>query len=72
MSKDEFVKSLTSEGFDAGYSNGGIPTVFVESELDINEAHRAVKEAMHRLGYTQSYGIRIKKTEEFKAAHATG
>ncbi len=59
MSKDEFVKALISEGFNAGYSNNGIPTIFVKDALDIHEAHKAVKKAIQKLGYVQSYGISL-------------
>lgn len=61
MSKEEFVKTLKDKGFNAGFSNDGIPTVYVESEIDIHSANRAVKDAIKETGYRQSYGISTEK-----------
>lgn len=57
MSKDEFLKELSLEGFDVGFDSNGVPTVFVEDPLGINKAHRQIKLLIKNVGYDQSYGI---------------
>lgn len=66
MSKDEIIKILTDKGFDVGYDNNGIPTVFVDSSYDISSAHKHVELAIKDAGYDQSYGISLssKKNNE--------
>ena len=66
MSKEEFVQALKSEGLDASFANNGVPTVFVENPLEINKVNKMLKSTIKELGYTESYGISIKKAKEPK------
>ena len=63
MSKEEFVKALKDKGLNAGYSNDGIPTVFVGTVNDISQANGKVKEAIKELGYIESYGIALENKQ---------
>ncbi len=60
MSKDEFVKALSSEGLETGFSNDGIPTVFINDPNDIGNTNKIVKGVIKKLGYLESYGITVK------------
>ena len=59
MSKDEFITTLNAEGFEAGYANHGVPTVFVKSASDIHTAYTTIKKLIKANGYTESYGISL-------------
>lgn len=70
MSKDEFVKELSGEGFDVGYDSNGVPTVYVEDPSGINRAHKQIKLLIKNVGYDQSYGISILKKKVAMPAEA--
>ena len=63
MSKEEFVKELSKEGYDVGFDNYGIPTVFVEEPTMIHDAHKAIKTVGKKVGYDQSYGVSLSKAK---------
>lgn len=59
MSKEEFVTILSDKGYNAGFSNNGIPTVFVNDSLDIKKVNKSIIELIREKGYSQSYGISL-------------
>jgi hypothetical protein len=61
VSKDEFVKELSQEGYDVGFSSYGIPTVFVKESSMFHTASLAIKAVSKKVGYDQSYGISLLK-----------
>ncbi len=63
MSKEQFVEALLAEGFNSGFANTGIPTVFVNSAEEIKNVNKSIKRLIAENGYTQSYGISLLPTK---------
>ena len=59
MGKKEFVSALSEKGFQAGYSEDGVPTIFVNSVDDFPNVNQAIKNYMAESGFSQSFGITI-------------
>jgi len=64
MSKEEFIKEISDEGYNAGFNESGIPTVFVEDPNTINDVCKAIKVAIKKVGYNQSYSITLTKIKQ--------
>ena len=62
MTKDDFLKTLSEEGYKVSFQNG-IPTAFIEPAADINKTAKAITKHAKEKGYDQSFGIAYQKKE---------
>lgn len=70
MSKEEFISALKDEGYNAGYANNGIPTVFVDAAEEIKYVQKSLKKFVGKTDYTQSYGISLLKEKSVSTSGA--
>ncbi len=63
MSKEEFITALAKEGYDTGYYNNGIPTVFVNNNSEIKPISKAIRKFALEHDYKESFGVKPKTKE---------
>lgn len=63
MSKEEFMIALAKEGYDTGYYNNGIPTVYVSDTDEIKPISKAIRKFALEHNYKESFGVKPKAKE---------
>lgn len=70
MDKTSFLDALRKEGYNAGFYNNGIPTVFINDSALFGSIDRNINQLRKDLGYDQSYGISLIRSTPQMAASA--